>query len=245
MQLSSKATVLQFLRSESFQTVLDAPSGAGWLGHALKDRAAVDGVDLFDSAPAGYRRFWQQDLDDGLPPDAGNYDLIGCCEGLEHVGNPLRLLRDFYHHLNSAGLLLVTTPNVWYPQARLQYLLRGFFPSFPPLAGKVTPGTHMHITPWSYPQLYVYFRLAGFAHLEIIPEPTSHAKHFHERWVALPARLYCRSRMHRARSPDEIVFWKNAGADASLLGRHLIVVARKMAGAVPPSPTGDPAQTQA
>ncbi len=245
MQLSSKETVLQFLRSQSFQTVLDAPSGAGWLGHALRDRAAVDGVDLFDAAPAGYRRFWQQDLDNGLPSDAGSYDLIGCCEGLEHVGNPLRLLRDFYQHLNAAGWLLVTTPNVWYPQARLQYMLRGFFPSFPPLAGKVVPGTHMHITPWCYPQLYVFFRLAGFTHLEIIPEPTSRAKHFHERLVVLPARFYCRRRLQQAGSPEEIAYWKNAGTDASLLGRHLIVVARKLAVAASPGPAVNLAPTPA
>lgn len=190
-------------------------------------RAAVDGVDLFaDSAP-GYRRFWKHDLDDGLPADCNGYDVVCCCEGLEHVGNPLGLLRAFHRALNPGGLLVVTTPNVWYPQARLQFLLRGFFPSFPPLAGKVARGTHMHITPWSFPQLFVYFKLAGFGAPQILVEPLSRAKHLHEHVFAWPARFYCRSRERNAATGEEREFWNFAASDASLLGRHLIVFARK------------------
>mgnify|MGYP003351885638 CR=1 FL=1 len=138
MQPSSKQTVLNFLAGEKFSTVLDAPSGAGWLAEGLKGRATVDGIDLYAEA-AGYRRIWRHDLDLPLPPDCGRYDLICCCEGIEHVGNPLLLLREFFVRLPAGGRLVVTTPNIWYPQARLQYLLRGFFPSFPALSGKSSP----------------------------------------------------------------------------------------------------------
>ena len=189
MQLSSKQAVLDFLRDKKFATVLDAPSGAGWLAEGLGERATLDGIDLYADAK-GYRKIWRHDLDAGLPSDCGSYDLICCCEGLEHVGNPLLLLRAFHKRLPAGGLLLVTTPNVWYPQARLQYLFRGFFPSFPALAGKIAPGAHMHITPWSWPQLYLYLKLAGFVRLELVPEPMSKAKHWHEHLLAIPARMY-------------------------------------------------------
>ncbi|MBI5774663.1 MAG: methyltransferase domain-containing protein [Verrucomicrobia bacterium] len=226
MQLSSKQAVLEFLRDKKFTTVLDAPSGAGWLAEGLAGRATLDGVDLYADAK-GYRKIWQHDLDQPLPTDCGAYDLICCCEGLEHVGNPLLLLREFHRRLPASGLLIVTTPNVWYPQARLQFLLRGFFPSFPPLAGKITPGTHMHIMPWSWPQLYLYLKLAGFGKIELVPEPMSRAKHLHEHLLAVPARMYCRRRERRAETEEEKSFWRTAASDASLLGRHLIVAARK------------------
>ena len=226
MQLSSKQTVVEFLRDKKFATALDAPSGIGWLAEALAGRATLDGIDLYADAK-GYRKIWKHDLDLPLPADCGVYDLICCCEGLEHVGNPLLLLREFHRRLSTGGLFIVTTPNVWYPQARLQYLLRGFFPSFPSLVGKIVPGTHMHITPWSWPQLYLYLKLAGFTKMELVPEPMSKAKHWHEHLLAIPARMYCRGRVRKAKTDEEKSFWRTAFTEASLMGRHLIVVARK------------------
>lgn len=226
MQLSSKQVVLDYLRDKFFFTVLDAPSGNGWLAAGLAGRATFDGIDLYATA-GGYRRIWMHDLDLPLPADCGTYDLICCCEGIEHVGNPLLLLREFFRRLPSGGLLVVTTPNVWFPQARLQYFLRGFFPSFPCLTGKIVPGTHMHITPWSWPQLYLYLKLAGFTQMELVPEPMSKARHLHEHLLAIPARLHCRGRIRKAKTDEEKSFWQTAASEASLLGRHLIVVARK------------------
>ena len=221
MQMSSKRALLEFLRHQSVRTVLDAPSGDGWLLQALSKGAVLDGVDLYAQPIPGYRHLWKHDLDEGLPADSDTYDLICCCEGLEHVGNPLALLTSFHRHLTEAGLLIVTTPNVWYPQARLQYWLRGFFPSFPPLPAKIIRGTHLHIMPWSFPQLYVFFRLAGFTVPQIISEPMSQPKYFHERVLALPARLYCRSKLNRSASEEERQFWKAAGSSESLLGRQV------------------------
>lgn len=230
MQDSSKEAVKDFLRDKTFKTVLDVPSGGGWLLEALGDKAEVDGIDLYDDSAPGYRRFWKHDLDTGLPEDCGGYDLICCCEGIEHVGSPLLLLRDFHRALKDDGLLVVTTPNVWYPQARLQYWLRGFFPSFPPLADKVRPGAHMHITPWSFPQLYVFLKLAGFNTPEIVTEPMSRAKHLHEKIIGIPARMYCRGKLRKAKTAEEKDFWKGAASREALEGRHLIVVTTKADG---------------
>ena len=232
MQPSSKQAILEYLRDRKFTIVLDAPSGNGWLAEALAGRATVDGIDLYANAN-GYRKIWKHDLDLPLPPDCGKYDLICCCEGLEHVGNPLLLLREFHRILNPDGLLVVTTPNVWYPQARLQYMLRGFFPSFPPLAGKVMSGTHMHITPWSWPQLYVYFKLAGFRPPQLLAEPLSKPKHFHERLLALPGKIYCRRRARKSQSDETRQFWHTAASDAASLGRHLMVVGQKATNETP------------
>lgn len=226
MQPSSKQAVLDYLRGREFSTVLDAPSGEGWLAAGLADRATVDGIDLYAHAD-GYRKIWRHDLDLPLPSDCGIYDLICCCEGIEHVGNPLLLLREFFRRLSSQGFIIVTTPNVWFPQARFQYFLRGFFPSFPCLVGKINPGTHLHIMPWSWPQLYLYLTLAGFCKIELIAEELSQAKHVHEHLLAIPGRLYCRARARRAGTGEEEKFWRTAASSASSLGRHLIVTASK------------------
>jgi SAM-dependent methyltransferase len=226
MQPSSKEVVLRFLSGQKFSTVLDAPSGAGWLAEGLKGRATLDGIDLYADAP-GYRKIWMHDLDRPLPADCGDYDLICCCEGIEHVGNPLQLLREFHARLPAGGRLVVTTPSVWYPQSRLQFLLRGFFPSFPPLVGKIVPGTHMHIMPWSWPQLYLYLKLAGFSEIKLLPEPIPAATHWYEYLVALPAKFYCRRRARKAATDEQREFWNTAASGPALLGRHLIVTCVK------------------
>lgn len=228
MQESSKNVLTTWLVGKSIQTVLDAPSGDGWLARSLGPAVSVDGVDLYENTKPGYRHFWKHDLDSGLPAEARRgYDLVAICEGIEHVGNPLLLLRDAWACTKPGGLLAVTTPSVWYPQARLQYSLRGFFPSFPALAGKVVPGSHMHITPWCYPWLWTYLKLAGFTGIELLPEPELTGKHLHERVLVWPARIYCRGKQRKARTEEERVFWRVCGTDASLLGRHLNVIARR------------------
>lgn len=228
MQISSKKVVANYLKKIEFKTVLDVPSGNGWLLESLGQNVEIDGIDLFEQKPAGYRNFWQYDLDDGLPLDVKKYDLICCCEGIEHVGNPLLLLRSFQQALKKGGSLVLTTPNIWYPQSRLQFLIRGFFPSFPSLVGKqISFGSHMHITPWSYPQLYLYFKLAGFEIPDLINEPLSKPKHFFERLVGLPSNIYCKGKLKKSKTAEEQNFWRTAGTMGSRLGRHLIVHATK------------------
>jgi len=227
MHPTSKDALIAHLGDRTFETVLDAPAGGGWLSEKLVDGIAVDGIDLYEEEAPGYRNFWKHDLDEGLPADCAGYDLICCCEGIEHVGSPLLLLRHFHRALNDGGRLIVTTPNVWFPQARMQFAFRGFFPSFPPLADKVKPGTHMHITPWTYPQLYVFLKLAGFRAPRLIPEPLSKAKHFFEPLLGLPAKWYCGGKLKKAKTDEEREFWKQAGSKQSLLSRHLMIEAVK------------------
>ena len=223
MQDSSKEALLAHLKDRKFQNVLDAPSGGGWLPKALGADVAVDGIDLYVDEAPGYRKFWKFDLDEGLPEDCSDYDLICCCEGLEHVGSPLFLLRHFHRSLKPDGKLIITTPNVWYPQARIQYLFRGFFPHSP-LAWKVNR-EHTCTSPRGHIRSSTFLKLAGFRPPVIISEPLSSPKHFHERIIGLPAKLYCRSRLKKAKTDEERMYWNQAGTQASLLGRHLIIEA--------------------
>jgi SAM-dependent methyltransferase len=206
--------------------LLDAPCGDGWLKIRLSFDVEVDGIDLYTDSSPGYRTVLQADLDAGIPSHLPMYDAVLCCEGLEHFGNPLLFLKSAHHRLRKDGLLVISTPNIWYPAARLQYLIRGFFPSFPCLVGRIIRGSHMHITPWSFPQLYLYLILAGFADIQLHEEPLSKAKHSWEKIVALPQIIYCRRRMKKIQTKEESDFWHATLADGSLFGRHLIVTAR-------------------
>jgi SAM-dependent methyltransferase len=230
MQDSSKEVMVGLLGRMKPRTVLDVPSGNGWLRTRLAAETVMDGIDLYAEPLPGYRTVHKGDLDAGIAADLPLYESVVSCEGIEHFGNPLLFLRTAKEHLADDGTLIVTTPNIWYPAARLQYLMRGFFPSFPCLAGKIMLGSHMHIMPWSFSQLYLYLTLAGFDQIELHEEPLSQPGHFWERLFAVPQFIYCKSRLRRAKNGVEKEFWVSAGKPGSVLGRHLIVSAKKKKG---------------
>lgn len=208
-------------------TIVDAPAGNGWLAAALDSRPVIDGIDLYAGQPQGYRNFLVHDLDHGLPGNLPDYDMGVCCEGIEHLSNPGLLLDSFFAHLKPGGILIVSTPNTWYPAARLAYLLRGFFPSFPSLAGKIQRGTHMHILPWTWPQLHLFLRLSGFDDITLHEVEEPKPKHTFERLVGWPLAAYCRRRGRKSAGAEEAAFWRIAGSMQSLYGRRLVVSARK------------------
>ena len=215
--------VAAILTSRPVASVLDAPSGTGWLRDRLDRSIALDGIDLYDGQPDGYRNFRGADLDRGLPDDLPTYDAVVSCEGLEHIGNPELFLRSAASRLNPGGTLIITTPNTWHPAARLQYLTRGFFPGFPSLAGRIEKGTHMHITPWTFPHLYLYFSLAGFKDITLHDVDEPKPRRAFEKLLGVFGKGYCASRQKKARTDEERRFWMQAGSPQSIYGRRLVV----------------------
>jgi len=217
--------VAEILNETKPLSVLDAPSGSGWLQPMLHFDHSIDGIDLFETKPYGYNDFINEDLDKGIPDNLGEYEAIVSCEGIEHVGNPLLLLESMRNHLVDNGVVVITTPNIWFPGAKLKFLMNGFFPSFPCLVGKIQRGTHMHITPWSYPHLYLYMKLAGFSDIRLHPVDEKKPKHVHEYILGEPQRLYCKNKKKKSLTSDERLFWEDAGSIQSLYGRRLVVSA--------------------
>ena len=226
MQPSTRETVTKLLQLHSPRTVLDCPSGDGWLVRAIPD-SVCDGIDLYKDHKSLYRNLIAADLENGIPSELPEYDLIACCEGIEHFGNPELFFRSCREHLKHEGLLLITTPNTWQPSSRLQFNLKGFFPGFPCLVGKIKKGNHMHIMPWNFPQLYLFLTLSGFKDIKLIDQPLSKPKHFYEKLLVLPQKLYCKNKLRKAMTQVEKDFWMQASKSASTLGRHLIVTAKK------------------
>jgi 2-polyprenyl-3-methyl-5-hydroxy-6-metoxy-1,4-benzoquinol methylase len=215
------------VRAARPRSILDLPSGGGWLRAQVDGLdVEIDGIDLYEGRPAGYRNFMQRDLEDGVPDELGRYDMIVSCEGIEHIANPGLFLKSGRQHLNPGGTMIVTTPNTWHPAARWKYFWSGFFPSFRSRAGRIQAGRHMHIMPWSWPQLYLHMKLAGFSEIRLHPCVEPERTHLYEKFMALPMRSYCRRYARNATDEEVRNYWNTAAGPGALFARRLIVSGR-------------------
>ncbi len=144
------------------KTVLDVPAGNGWVGEQLSLVGGdVTSADINEEKP----EFAQVDMERPLPFAPESFDVVICCEGIEHVFSPFHLFSELARVLRPNGLLIITTPNVQNLYSRWQFLCTGYLFQFDPF-NKVplAPnqlGDKGHISPVSYPQLRYYAEHLG------------------------------------------------------------------------------------
>ncbi len=144
---SSHSRLLALLPG-SAESVLDVGCGPGYLCEALRDRGyRVTGIERAGWGPPngaqGYRLV-NADLEQGLPPLDEQFDAIVCADVLEHLRDPLAMLRQLRRVLKPGGRLILSLPNSGHLYFRL-VILAGRFP-------KQDKGlfdrTHVHFFTW-------------------------------------------------------------------------------------------------
>jgi len=183
--------------------VLDLGAWSGAMAERLQDAGfQVVAGDIQKEAFQASAEFVRIDLNE---PDfhkklSGQFDLITCVEVIEHLENPIALLKNIRLLLKIGGLALITTPNVQNVAARLKFLIAGTIRTMDEKSSE-------HITPIFY-DLFVRQYLPR-AHLRLV-EYSVHP----EGEYPLTARRYfipifkCLGRFLRgpALSGDSIIF---------------------------------------
>jgi methionine biosynthesis protein MetW len=119
---------------EPAERLLDVGCGTGNLIGVARGRcAAVHGCDVSEVAvhAACSRGVIGvcADLNGGaLPYRSRTFDCATCLEVIEHVVDPLQLLRELHRVLRSAGRLIMTTPNIRYVRNVARLVWGGEFP---------------------------------------------------------------------------------------------------------------------
>jgi len=111
--------------------VLDVGCGTGQLGRALKDRGHwVGGIELSDDAVMRAREHldtvWQFNIEERWPDLGKPMDAIIFAEVLEHVFDPVKVIRQSERFLTPGGLVIITTPNMLHWLNRLVFLAGSF-----------------------------------------------------------------------------------------------------------------------
>lgn len=107
--------------------ILDIPAGNGVNArHLQEDGFAVECADLFpEKAEAGGLRCTRCDMTQPLPYEGESFDGVLHSEGIEHVDNQVELLGELARILKPGGVLVVTTPNTLFLSARVDNLFTG------------------------------------------------------------------------------------------------------------------------
>ncbi|MBI3917239.1 MAG: class I SAM-dependent methyltransferase [Betaproteobacteria bacterium] len=223
---------------------LDVGSGTGVLialirqTHPSVETHACDYTDSLMKVP-GQKVDVANLNEDVLPYSAETFDLVTCTEVVEHLENYRRLVREVFRVTKPGGAAIFTTPNVLNLNSRLRFLSFGFWNLFGPLpVGRAESySTVGHITPVSYFYLAHALAESGFSlsQLEIDKPQRSAMLKLLVLWpfIASFGFLAKQREIRRYKTVDKsnskIV--ETLNSVKMLLGRTIIVVARRPAGA--------------
>jgi methionine biosynthesis protein MetW len=172
--------------SEGWKNHLDVGCGSGSLMDIVRGRVeSVYGCDISKAAVKTAKNKGMRsvctNLNRGhLPYRSESFDIITCIEVVEHVVDPLNLLRELYRVLSTDGYLVLTTPNIRYFRHLRTLLLDGTFPHTT-TDTFVWGGGHFHY--FTRKDLSVLLQKAGFTRLEFLINPNQFARSFKRRLV--------------------------------------------------------------
>jgi SAM-dependent methyltransferase len=200
--------VLQLFGNAPPGRILDVPAGHGAFAKLLLEAGYGD-VHCLDLYGDQFMlrdprvKFLQHDVRNALPYADGFFDYAFSIEGLEHFDSPYTFVAELCRVLKPGGRLYITTPNTLSVDARLKYLVSGYFPRFRPIAKEPESvvgqsEVHAHISPIYFWQLNHFLLKAGAkitrVSTNICLYKRSPLKRILERWLANVIRGNLRNR---------------------------------------------------
>ncbi|HKZ04961.1 MAG TPA: class I SAM-dependent methyltransferase [Methylomirabilota bacterium] len=128
---SSHSIILGRLGEGRGRRALDVGAADGYLAERLtaagwKVTAVERDPAQAERAAARCEQAFTVDLERALPPLAGQYDAIIYGDVVEHLSDPLRVMREVNRHLAPGALVVVSVPNVAHVWVRLSLLVGRF-----------------------------------------------------------------------------------------------------------------------
>lgn len=147
---SSHTLALQMLPEKGEgRYVLDVGCGPGYMSELLAARGySVIGIEHSEAMPQAASanvKYLEADLDRGLPHLNHTFDFILCLDVLEHLREPVKLLREIARILSPEGRLVASLPN----SGNVYFRLNVLFGRFPAHDRGLFDRTHLHFYTWA------------------------------------------------------------------------------------------------
>jgi SAM-dependent methyltransferase len=92
--------------------LLDVGCGSAWLAEHFSDYTGIDGsLEAVAAAAAKGRTIVHGDVDEPLPFEDSSFDGVVLKDLLEHVADPVSLVREVHRVLRPAGLVFASSPD--------------------------------------------------------------------------------------------------------------------------------------
>lgn len=167
MRIVFQLIIDEFGESRSNETgsikVLDIPAGAGRLSDYLRNRGFnITSADI----NAARQDYIIADMNKVLPFGNEEYDAVVCMEGIEHIFETNRLIKELSRITKRGGLLILTLPNISCYYSRLMFMCTGNFFQFWPTKGRHNINNEAmfdygHINPLGWQQIVFLFECYG------------------------------------------------------------------------------------
>ena len=211
--------------------VLDVPAGQGALSQALIQKGFSD-VHCLDINQENFKlqgvSFQQYDANNKLPYPDDYFDYVLSIEGIEHFESPWLFIKELCRVVKPGGYMLVSTPNTISIDARLKYLISGYYPRFKGLMQEpdrlYEQGVdEAHITPIYFWQLYYFLTTNGMALLDIQANKLVRAKNWAGRCVERLLANLIKKNIRKRAFPD-----CGVTSDPVLFGDCIVLKLRKI-----------------
>lgn len=183
--------------------ILDVGCGNGRIGSLFSKDNTVVGIDVSLAAVEAARSKGLTgiigSIDNRLPFKDETFDAVLLIEVIEHVFDPISLLKDICRIMKPKGTLICTTPNAGVVLNRLYFLFKGEFKDFTARENVLNEGFPFteHIRPFSPRCLRKLLSECGFAIQSMdhwFPEHFTSAPFNKFNWIA---RLIKIARLHK------------------------------------------------
>jgi len=215
--------------------LLEVPAGEGALARQLSklgyDVTAGDiDPEFFKAQPLPCISI---DLNRKFPLEDDRFSFVSCIEGIEHLQDQFRFVRECHRVLKPGGYLVLSTPNILNLASRLKFLLSGFYSLVPrPINEFSAVPVFDHINPVTYYQLRYMLHSQGFQITEVATD--LYRRSASALYVLKPlVQFNGRRTMRKETDPQQCAANREIRrvltSRTILLGRTLIVTARKRA----------------
>ena len=213
--------------------VLEIPAGEGalaWRIQQLGYTVTAGDIDpTFFKVPTIPCLFL--DMNRKFPIENDQFHFVSCIEGIEHLQDQFRFIRECHRVLKPEGILVISTPNILNLASRLKFLFSGFYSLVPkPINEFSKIPVFDHINPTTYYQLRYMLHTQGFE-ITIVTTDFFRRSALGLCFLRPLAQIYSVRTMRKEGDPQQRMANREIrrvlASPALLFGRTLILVARK------------------